>query len=210
MDPFKVAANGLDAIFESAKANGQSTVVTVLSPIKYELEYPSIHYAAKTSRGQKGNHPRGDSEGDLTDNFGMGGRVVDSLLKSLEDPVLSKWIIVALAMSVVLNGYLFNAARWSIKDPQVADHPVDPIALGKAEQFNAPQTPALQKGEFGESIPTMKAKCLAWGKHLHRVNQRFAAPLSNWRKCYWKREHPSSPIKSLWSCLFRAKSLDMP
>ncbi|KAG9527422.1 3-hydroxy-3-methylglutaryl-CoA reductase 2, partial [Aureobasidium melanogenum] len=37
--------------------------------------------------------------------------------KSFEDPVLSKWIIIALAMSLVLNGYLFNAARWSIKEP---------------------------------------------------------------------------------------------
>lgn len=154
MDPFKVAANGLDAIFESAKVSGQSTVVTVLSPIKYELEYPSVHYAATTSRGQKGNRSSDVIEGDLTESFGMGGRVVDSLLKSLEDPVLSKWIIVALAMSVVLNGYLFNAARWSIKDPQIAEHPVDPVALGKAEQFNAPQTPALQKGEFGESVPS--------------------------------------------------------
>lgn len=151
MDPFKVAANGLDAIFESAKANGQSTVVTVLSPIKYELEYPSIHYAAANSKDRKGNRSDAD-DGDLTDNFGMGGRVVDSLLKSLEDPVLSKWIIVALAMSVVLNGYLFNAARWSIKDPQIADHPVDPIALGRAEQFNSPLTPALQSGQFSDGL----------------------------------------------------------
>ncbi|CAZ84695.1 unnamed protein product [Tuber melanosporum] len=42
--------------------------------------------------------------------------VVESLLRSLEDPVLSKWIFVALAMSLVLNGYLFNAARWSVKE----------------------------------------------------------------------------------------------
>jgi hydroxymethylglutaryl-CoA reductase (NADPH) len=152
MDPFKVAANGLDAIFNSAKASGESTVVTVLSPIKYELEYPSIHYAAAKAKGHKGNRSTDRDEGDLTDNFGMGGRVVDSLLKSLEDPVLSKWIIVALAMSVVLNGYLFNAARWSIKDPQIADHPVDPVALGRAEQFNAPQTPALQSGQFGDGL----------------------------------------------------------
>jgi hydroxymethylglutaryl-CoA reductase (NADPH) len=152
MDPFKVAANGLDAIFDSAKANGQSTVVTVLSPIKYELEYPSIHYASPNSRALRGNRSTDPNRADLTDNFGMGGRVVDSLLKSLEDPVLSKWIIVALAMSVVLNGYLFNAARWSIKDPQIADHPVDPVALGRAEQFNSPQTPALQSGLFVDGL----------------------------------------------------------
>ena len=41
---------------------------------------------------------------------------MEGILKSFEDPVLSKWIIIALVLSLVLNGYLFNAARWSIKD----------------------------------------------------------------------------------------------
>jgi hydroxymethylglutaryl-CoA reductase (NADPH) len=145
MDPFKVAANGLDDIFNTAKLNGQSTVVTVLSPIKYELEYPSIHYAP----AQKGGKTAFDlNYGESMSDYGMGGRVVNSLLKSLEDPVLSKWIMVALAMSVILNGYLFNAARWSIKDPQVPDHLVDPVALDNAEKFNASRTaPTLLPGE---------------------------------------------------------------
>ena len=43
---------------------------------------------------------------------GMGGRVMEGILKSFEDPVLSKWIIIALAMSLVLNGYLFNALSY--------------------------------------------------------------------------------------------------
>jgi len=45
----------------------------------------------------------------------VGGRVVESILKSFEDPVFSKWVIIALVFSLVLNGYLFNAARWSIR-----------------------------------------------------------------------------------------------
>jgi hydroxymethylglutaryl-CoA reductase (NADPH) len=152
MDPFKVAANGLDAIFDMAKASGRSTVVTVLSPIKYELEYPSIHYASTIPKGRPGHATKEGDEGEMGNDYGMGGRVVDSLLKSLEDPVLSKWIIVALAMSVVLNGYLFNAARWSIKDPQVSDRPIDPVALERAQQFNAPQTSAVHINPFGENV----------------------------------------------------------
>jgi hydroxymethylglutaryl-CoA reductase (NADPH) len=155
MDPFKVASNGLDYIFESAKANDRATVVTVLTPIKYELEYPSVHYA----HSNKSNKDKTIIEDDYAD-YGMSGRMVDSLLKSLEDPILSKWIIVALVMSVVLNGYLFNAARWSIKEPlePPPHHAVDPVELNKAEQFNnAGPAPSLRLAQIGgdEGFPPL-------------------------------------------------------
>ncbi|TKA63426.1 3-hydroxy-3-methylglutaryl-coenzyme A reductase [Cryomyces minteri] len=113
MDPFKVAGNGLDTIFASAKNRNVATTVTVITPIKYELEYPSVHYASPEDSDWS------FFDGEYTDQLfsAMGGHVVEGVLKSFEDPVLSKWIIIALAMSLVLNGYLFNAARWSIKDP---------------------------------------------------------------------------------------------
>jgi hydroxymethylglutaryl-CoA reductase (NADPH) len=116
MDPFKVAGNGLDAIFASAMKDKRTTAVAILQPIKYELEYPSVHYASLASL----RDPVSVLDADYTDQLldSMGGKVVEGVLKSLEDPVLSKWIVVALAMSLVLNGYLFNAARWSVKDPQ--------------------------------------------------------------------------------------------
>ncbi|KAF4632563.1 hypothetical protein G7Y89_g5556 [Cudoniella acicularis] len=142
MDPFKVASNGLDSILESAKSHDRSTVVTVLSPIKYELEYPSVHYA-KPKRGRK--TPVDNDEDELSD-YGMGGRVVGGVLKSLEDPVLSKWIVMALVLSVILNGYLFNAARWSIKEPlqMPPHHAVIPQEIHQAEDFNnAGQGPPL-------------------------------------------------------------------
>ncbi|TPX16012.1 uncharacterized protein E0L32_000346 [Thyridium curvatum] len=141
VDPFKVGANGLDALLASAKAQNQETVVTVLTPIKYELEFPSIHYAlppAKTT----------SETGDDLANLGMGGRMVGGILKSLEDPVLSKWIVVALALSVALNGYLFNAARWGIKDPSSPQHPIDPQALEEAQRFNDTESATLPLGEY--------------------------------------------------------------
>lgn len=136
MDPFKVASNGLDRIFETAKANGKPTVVTILTPIKYELEYPSIHYG-NLAKGRKATASGSDPR-----YVGDYGHVVDSLLKSLEDPILSKWIVFALALSVILNGYLFNAARWSIKEPLQLPphHAVDRAEIDRAERFNNPAT----------------------------------------------------------------------
>ncbi|KAL5396187.1 hypothetical protein PMIN02_003442 [Paraphaeosphaeria minitans] len=127
LDPFKVAGSGLDTIFEHAKKASISTIVTVLMPIKYELEYPSIHYA----------------EPNLTDDevtFGnnISTHFVDGVLKSMEDPFLSKWIIVALFLSVVMNGYLFNAARWTIKEPH---KPLEPPTAAEI-QDGTPPTPA--------------------------------------------------------------------
>ncbi|WEW58975.1 3-hydroxy-3-methylglutaryl-coenzyme A (HMG-CoA) reductase isozyme [Emydomyces testavorans] len=107
IDPFKVAENGLDAIYVTAKSQQLETFVTVLPPIKYKLEYPSVHYGEPDS---------GLFDIEYTDV--VGGRVIESLLKSLGDPIISKWIIAALTLSVILNGYLFNAARWSIKEPE--------------------------------------------------------------------------------------------
>ena len=147
MDPFKVAGNGLDAIFDHAKKSKLSTTVTVLTPIKYELQYPSAHYS-----------PSEDALSALFDFTakdqlleGVGGRVVEGLLKSLEDPILSKWILVALVMSVVLNGYLFNAARWSIKEPTTQIPPEQAAANAEAATNQAEgqaQLPLLVNGRI--------------------------------------------------------------
>ncbi|KAF2265469.1 3-hydroxy-3-methylglutaryl-coenzyme A reductase [Lojkania enalia] len=127
LDPFKVAGSGLDALYEQAKDTATSMVVAVLMPIKYELEYPSIHYAGPIAN---------DSES----QFGttMSSQLVDGILKSMEDPFLSKWIVVALFLSIVLNGYLFNAARWTIKEPH---QPLEPPTAAEI-QDGAPPTPA--------------------------------------------------------------------
>lgn len=117
VDPFKVAENGLETLLASAKERKTSTVVTVLPPIKYELGYSSVRDADLETAAVS------LSDVEYTDQLldVVGGRVIEGVLKSLEDPVLSKWIIVALTMSLVLNGYLFNAARWSIKEPPVPE-----------------------------------------------------------------------------------------
>lgn len=151
VDPFKVASNGLDAILESAKGAERPTVVTVLTPIKYELEYPSVHYALPPPASKSGS--RNDDEYDHFESYGVGGRMVGSILKSLEDPVLSKWIVIALAMSVALNGYLFNAARLGIKDPNAPDHQIDPKELAKAEKFNDTDSATLPLGEYIPETP---------------------------------------------------------
>ena len=113
LDPFKVAQRGLDDIYHGAKKDDVSTIVTVLRPIKYEL------------RPLDPGSRLGDIGGSLFDfdypdhllDSVVGGRVIEGVLKSFSDPVLGKWIVVALTISLALNGYLFNAARWTIKEP---------------------------------------------------------------------------------------------
>ncbi|KAK4658812.1 3-hydroxy-3-methylglutaryl-coenzyme A (HMG-CoA) reductase isozyme [Podospora pseudocomata] len=146
VDPFKVASNGLEFVLESAKAEGRETVVTVLTPIRYELEFPSVHYDLPQQLDNVG--------GDDITELGYGGRMVGGILKSLEDPILSKWIVVALALSVALNGYLFNAARWGIKDPNVPTHPIDPKELADAQRFNDTESATLPLGEYIRTSPT--------------------------------------------------------
>ena len=114
MDPFKVAQNGLDLLYNEAMENNHSIAVTVLPPIKYDIQLSQADMEGEDFSGSM-------SDGDITDYFldyVVGGRVVGGVLSSLEDPVVSKWIIVTLTVSLVLNGYLFNAARWSIKEPR--------------------------------------------------------------------------------------------
>ena len=114
MDPFKVAQNGLDLLYTEALENNHSITVTVLPPIKYDIQISQADLDGETISDSI-------SDGDYTDyllDYVVGGRVVGGVLHSLEDPVVSKWIIVTLTVSLVLNGYLFNAARWSIKEPR--------------------------------------------------------------------------------------------
>lgn len=146
LEPFKVAGNGLDELLFQARGRGQSTIVTVVPPIKYELEYPSVRRAASHSvKTRTSQYASTDTPSQLHE-YGVGGKMVDGLLTSLEDPVLSKWVFVALALSVALNSYLFKAARLGIKDPNLPNYPVDSVELAQAEKFNAAQnlTPQLQ------------------------------------------------------------------
>lgn len=150
IDPFKVAENGLDAIYVSAKSKKLDTVVTVLPPIKYEVEYPSIHYAEPDDLN-------GAFDLEYTELFldAVGGKVIGGLLKSLEDPVLSKWIIVALTMSLILNGYLFNAARWTLKEPQTSEPA--PARTPRREIVNEPESPIIEIKDG--STPRTRADC---------------------------------------------------
>ncbi|MCJ1309455.1 3-hydroxy-3-methylglutaryl-coenzyme A (HMG-CoA) reductase isozyme [Agyrium rufum] len=155
MDPFKVAENGLSYIWEAARKSSSATLVTVLQPIKYDLISPY-------SQGE------GDEMGSIFDldysdqiPYAFGGKVIEGVLKSLEDPVLSKWIIVALTLSVILNGYLFNAARWSIKEirsnPDSVNRnlaPVDDQIGREPPTYHNGQVPEVVEDKTSFSEPT--------------------------------------------------------
>ncbi|EXJ66494.1 hydroxymethylglutaryl-CoA reductase (NADPH) [Cladophialophora psammophila CBS 110553] len=137
IDPFKVAENGLDAIYVACKSQKLDTYVTVLPPIKYDFDNPTIHHSESPD-------DIGFFDYEYTDQFlnVVGGRVIEGVLSSLEDPVLSKWVLIALTLSLILNGYLFNAARWSLKEPQSATS--SPAAF-KPPQLELPLTPRPRK-----------------------------------------------------------------
>jgi hydroxymethylglutaryl-CoA reductase (NADPH) len=98
----------LDTVYVAAKSQKQETIVTILSPIKYKLEYPSVHEQTfqnlathsiqelvgvldikrtRVGRGCVVNSGSFDIE--YTDQFldAVGGKVLESLLKSVEDPI---------------------------------------------------------------------------------------------------------------------------
>ena len=163
IDPFKVAGSGLESILDAAKKSSRSAMVTVFAPIKYELEYPSVHYAIEKDA-------TGFFEGEYADQLyaGVGGKVIDGVLKSFEDPILSKWIVVGLVLSLALNGYLFNAARWTIKEPaqpeqppkasEVEDHVPAPSRRPAVEPVVIPPTPIQVPQPVAEADPATQVR----------------------------------------------------
>ncbi|KAL5338355.1 hydroxymethylglutaryl-coenzyme A reductase-domain-containing protein [Aspergillus crustosus] len=114
--------SSLDVILNKAIAKNQPMIVTILPPIRYQLQ-SSVDSAQYTQIL--------DEDQDDISGYGM-----SSLLQSLEDPVLSKCVIVALIISVALNGRLFAAARSGVKDPETRDERIP------EQQSEATQPPA--------------------------------------------------------------------
>lgn len=143
VDPYKVAQNGLDFISGLAKEQQSSKMVTVLPPIKYEFK--SIQSEA-------------DFDSLLDIDYVMGKTVIEGILKSMEDPILSKWTIILLTLSLVLNGYLFNAARWSIKEPHSLTQdtvsevtsPIEKVVATDNTQTEFAPVPDLPPGKLDE------------------------------------------------------------
>ena len=159
MDPFKVAKNGLDHLYNEARKMNSAITVTVLPPIKYEMHSPLNEAGSEDIDGPI-------YEGDYRDylDFVVGGRVVEGVLKSLEDPVVSKWIIVALTVSIALNGYLFNAARWTIKEPRTA-------------QESHPESVSSEKTRAEDCVETLRPMQI--NIKLAQANGHVTAPIKS-------------------------------
>ncbi|EAT83095.2 hypothetical protein SNOG_09830 [Parastagonospora nodorum SN15] len=112
LDPFKVAGSGLDHIREQAKSAGTSVHCHCLDAHQWMATPPLVPISVLT--------------------------LLTAFSRAMEDPFLSKWIIAALVMSVVLNGYLFNAARWTIKEPHKPLEPPSPSEVQDGAPSLAP------------------------------------------------------------------------
>lgn len=110
-DPFIFAGSALSNLLKTAKRDQIPTSVTILKPIIYEL-------SPAASSGLDWSDYASTSAYTRLPLDTVSGRVVQSLMRSFEDPTFSKWVVSALVLSIILNGYLFNAARWTIKETQ--------------------------------------------------------------------------------------------
>ncbi|KAB8075742.1 3-hydroxy-3-methylglutaryl-coenzyme A reductase [Aspergillus leporis] len=122
VDPF----NTLDTVYMLARSQNQETVVTVVPPITYKLEESPLSSLALEANSFDGEYA------DQLLGAISGNRVLESLLKSVDDPTISKWIIAALVLSIILNGHLFNAASWTAKEPK-------PVPAKRTEPVAAPK-----------------------------------------------------------------------
>lgn len=129
MDLRQIAGTPLQMLLKS----GDPLTVTVLQPFEYSLAHPTAYPSSLPSDYVSQYNGGNRIAYDVRELFveAAGSRMVDGILRSLEDPVLSKWMVVALVISLVLNGYLFNAARWSVKEPQ---HEGEANEMGKEDK----------------------------------------------------------------------------
>ncbi|KAK6496854.1 3-hydroxy-3-methylglutaryl-coenzyme A (HMG-CoA) reductase isozyme [Arthrobotrys musiformis] len=142
LNALSVAKRGLESIAQTAVPG---TIVEVLHPIVFRSV---VHDDAELP------FPANQQNSNLFTEDAVGSRVMQSLLKSLEDPILSKWVFVVLAMSIVLNGYLFNAARWSVKDTHVGE--VEVPAPEKAMPPPPPPTVSVPIPEIINTEPPVE------------------------------------------------------
>ncbi|GKZ83803.1 3-hydroxy-3-methylglutaryl-coenzyme A (HMG-CoA) reductase isozyme [Aspergillus niger] len=181
VDPFKVASRGLDVILDKARSTGQDTIVTVLAPVKYELQFPAVYYGLPVMGSSN------DNEGIAfnLDGYGIGGRVVGGLLKSLDDPVFCKWVIAALVLSVVLNSHLFSAARQGVKStPDDSTEPEKTVSLPVArnvpcecQRVVVPTSPAAE-GELAIKRTPEEMELMLSEKRAHELTDEEVVELS--------------------------------
>lgn len=117
-DPRTLNAKETSAILAQILAIGkEATSVTILKPLGFVLESRATTYpsAAVGTIGSLFADPKDSFFGASASKH----RPFSEILRSLQDPLLSRFIIAALVISVGLNGVLFNVARWSAK----FDHP---------------------------------------------------------------------------------------
>ncbi|KAL4746347.1 hypothetical protein BDW72DRAFT_210530 [Aspergillus terricola var. indicus] len=109
----------LDSVLNQAELNNQPTAITLHPPVKLKLQ-------SLSPSGELDD--RNDSLADLGSS---------SLLRSLDDPVLFKGLIVALLVSLALNGKLFSVAQGRERD-------LDPIVPADSGQPSCSPAPLVQ------------------------------------------------------------------
>lgn len=108
------------AILESYKGIKEPTILTFLKPFGYVLDIPSATFPS-SSAVDGSSYLAGSAKDSLfaaQDVYQGRPRMLafSNIVRSLQDPLLSRFLIAILFFSVGLNGLLFNVARWSAKE----------------------------------------------------------------------------------------------
>jgi hydroxymethylglutaryl-CoA reductase (NADPH) len=160
MNVLQVAGKQLEQLLASREA----LTVTVLQPIVYQLQHASI-FPSSVLEAAQGYRPNLAYEHAELFIEGPGSKMVDSILRSLNDPVLGKWIIAILILSLAFNGYLFNAARYSVKEPDTEKSEktrvVERIVRVNCTCGGTGQATATSEGEANEIEEVQSSRTLA-------------------------------------------------
>lgn len=142
-NPFIVERIGLDAIGAKARAEGISTQVAVLSPIRYIVQRPESERRSL-----------------------LGARAAKGVLAALEIPMIRIWLIFALIVSLVTNNHLIKVARLhgskldqtATKVPDVSPASAKPrsespkrcVSLTNSPPVNASETSPDESASFSD------------------------------------------------------------
>ncbi|GAO50220.1 hypothetical protein SAICODRAFT_85197 [Saitoella complicata NRRL Y-17804] len=141
----------------AAKLLSEGSIVTMLPPIHFS----PISAAPLPSTSAYPNAGNGTVE-----NLVLG--FLESWTRSVGDPIMSKWIVVVLAISVGLNAYLFNAARWiQVREqkPKVVEKIVEvirtvPVPRIVADDGGRADSPCVEEVNGDASAPRSFDECV--------------------------------------------------
>lgn len=143
----------IDALTQLAAAHGidSDLVVHVASPVRLQLYIPGISADASSTPNSATDYiERTDTPLAVLDRF------MSSWTRFVGDPVMSKWIVIILAISVFLNGYLLKGIAIGTSRAEAAESAAR-ILLGATGQIDIEEKPGKLLRRHSTTTDPLKA-----------------------------------------------------